>query len=177
MNNLDDSDDSSVCEKLVGWLIKRGLWRPKWRFVVAFLILGAGLWQLNFPEMDSIISFLSKQQNDSSVQSIEKIRSIAVNHMKKIYQLSKCETDWLYNINVSKVDFEDEQMARELERMSGGNVEQKRGAILSWRKRQEGNLEQGILATKTLLEEVERLSRQMADIWEPGVVLGSRCIE
>ncbi len=177
MNNSDDSDDPSFCEKLVGWLIKRGLWRLKWRVIVAFLIFGAGLWYLNFPEMDSIISFLSKQQDGSSVQSIEKISSGAVNHMKKIYQLSKCEIDWLYNINLSKVDFEDEQMAREVGRMSGGNVEQKERAMLSWRKQQEGNLAQRISATKTLLEEVGRLSRQMADIWEPGVALGSRCIE
>ncbi len=90
--------------------------------------------------------------------------------MEKIYQFSKCETDWLYNINVSKVDFEDEQM-------SGGNVKQKRRAMLSWRKQQEGNLGQGISATKELLKEIERLSMQIADIWKPGVALGSRCIE
>lgn len=159
---MNDSDDLSFCEKLVGWLIKKGKLPWKLGAFLAFLICGAGFWYLGFPE--------TRQQNGNSVQSIEKIRSSAVNHMEKIYQFSKCETDWLYNINVSKVDFEDEQM-------SGGNVKQKRRAMLSWRKQQEGNLGQGISATKELLKEIERLSMQIADIWKPGVALGSRCIE
>lgn len=162
MNDSDDSDDLSFWEKLVRWLItKRVLPRSKWGFVVGFLVCGPGLWYLY----------------DNSGQSIEEIRSSAVNHMEKIYQLSKCETDWLYNIDVSKVDFEDEQTARELEQMSGENVEQKRRAMLSWRRQQEGNLGQGISATKELLKEIERLSMQIADIWKPGVALGFRCIE
>ncbi len=194
MNDSNDSGSRDFYEQLVCWLTRMvSLLRWRWvlRVVVVFLIFSAGImvrefWHLYFQEIISSISVLSEQQNDSttpndsSTQPIEKIHSIAKQNMEEIYRLSKCKTDWLYNINVNKVDFEDERISRELKQKSRGNVDQEKIAKHSGRKSQESNLEQRISATKSLLQEIERLSMQIMDIWSlphsrPGLAIN--CVE
>lgn len=188
MSDSNDLDDLESSAQLVPWL-RRIVLLLKWRRLAAILliffsgIMAQESWHLKFPKMDSIIQFISNgssTSDDSATQPLEEIQSIAKDHMKKIYRLSKCETDWLYSININKIDFEDERIARELKQKSRGNVDQERSAMDSWRKSQESNLEQRISATKSLLLEIERLSMQIANIWSfphSGVGLDFNCVE